>query len=87
MKEKNYEFIASNPSHECHVYHYSKVNLPQQPGPLLTCDDCEFWSAIAPCLTQRAVDLVVGRAKLRSSSESIFRFDAWFAHQAANASR
>jgi hypothetical protein len=35
----------------------------------------------------RAADLVVGRAKLRSSSESVFRFDAWLSQQAANASR
>jgi hypothetical protein len=32
-------------------------------------------------------DLVVGRAKLRSPSESIFRFVGWFSHQAANAPR
>ena len=32
-------------------------------------------------------DLVVGRAKKPNPSESIFRFDAWLSHQAANASR
>jgi hypothetical protein len=35
----------------------------------------------------RAADLVVGREKWMSPSESIFRFDGWFSHQAANASR
>jgi hypothetical protein len=37
--------------------------------------------------TMRAADLVVGRAKSRSPSESIFRFVGCFSHQAANASR
>ena len=38
-------------------------------------------------LPMRAADLVVGRAKKPSPSEFVFRFDAWFSHQAANANR